>query len=152
MNDDKVSSSQLIANDKSFYFDYQDGKYGWNSSSSRGADTFLPFKSDNDIVVFGIRGGYGGDGTSCIAITNNNILRIQYFAKNVSFNTSDFSGSLTVNNANYQFTITIKKAGTYYILYNYGNSSTTRTFSANGTYTIPARGYHSDFCTFTKIE
>lgn len=27
-----------------FYFDYQNGKYGWNSSPSRGADTFHPFK------------------------------------------------------------------------------------------------------------
>ena len=27
-----------------FYFDYQNGKYGWNSSPLRGADTFHPFK------------------------------------------------------------------------------------------------------------
>lgn len=27
-----------------FYFDYQNGKYGWNSSPLRGADTFHPFR------------------------------------------------------------------------------------------------------------
>ena len=28
-----------------FYFDYHDGSYGYNTSSSRGADTFFPFSS-----------------------------------------------------------------------------------------------------------
>ncbi len=29
-----------------FYTDYQDGKYGFNTDPSRGADTFIPFKSE----------------------------------------------------------------------------------------------------------
>lgn len=32
------------ASGTNFYFDYKNGKYGWNSSSARGADTFHPFK------------------------------------------------------------------------------------------------------------
>ena len=37
--------SQLKASGTSFYFDYKDGKWGWNSSPARGAGTFHPFKS-----------------------------------------------------------------------------------------------------------
>ena len=43
----KVDSSQLRSAGSSgtdFYFDYKNGKYGWNSSSARGAGTFHPFK------------------------------------------------------------------------------------------------------------
>ena len=42
---DTVNSS-LKANNNQIYMDYHDGKYGINTSSSRGADTFIPFKSD----------------------------------------------------------------------------------------------------------
>lgn len=41
----KVSKSQLTANDEHFYFDYKDGQYGYNTDSERGADTFHPFSS-----------------------------------------------------------------------------------------------------------
>ena len=43
----KADGSQLRSAGSSgtdFYFDYKNGKYGWNSSSARGADTFHPFK------------------------------------------------------------------------------------------------------------
>ena len=33
-----------------FNLDYQDGKYGWNESSERGADTFHPFKNESNAV------------------------------------------------------------------------------------------------------
>lgn len=36
-------SNQLVANGVSMYMDYHNGKYGVNTSSSRGADTFIPF-------------------------------------------------------------------------------------------------------------
>lgn len=36
-------NNQLTANGNKFYFDYQDGKYGYNTDPQRGADTFLPF-------------------------------------------------------------------------------------------------------------
>ena len=34
-----------------FYFDYQNGKYGFNTSSSRGADTFTPFKQGGSVSI-----------------------------------------------------------------------------------------------------
>lgn len=36
---------ELTANNNRLYMDYQNGKYGINTSPSRGADTFIPFKS-----------------------------------------------------------------------------------------------------------
>ena len=41
----KEANGNLIANGQQFYFDEHDGQYGWNESSTRGADTFHPFKS-----------------------------------------------------------------------------------------------------------
>lgn len=38
-------NNSLIANNNHFYFDYKNGKYGYNTSPSRGADTFFPFSS-----------------------------------------------------------------------------------------------------------
>lgn len=35
----------MIANSKHFYFDYKNGKYGYNTNPNRGADTFVPFKN-----------------------------------------------------------------------------------------------------------
>lgn len=34
--------------------DYHDGKYGINTSSSRGADTFIPFRSGTNYVFFNL--------------------------------------------------------------------------------------------------
>ena len=41
--------SALTANNNGFYFDYQNGKYGYNTDPSRGAGTFSPFSSGIDI-------------------------------------------------------------------------------------------------------
>ena len=38
-------TNQLKANNHDIYMDYKNGKYGYNTSSSRGADTFHPFNS-----------------------------------------------------------------------------------------------------------
>ena len=35
----------MIANSKHFYFDYKNGKYGYNTNPNRGADTFVPFSN-----------------------------------------------------------------------------------------------------------
>lgn len=40
--------SELTANGTRIYMDYKDGQYGYNTSASRGADTFHPFKSGSD--------------------------------------------------------------------------------------------------------
>ena len=42
---DILNDGYLKTNNKYFYFDYQGGKYGYNTSSSRGADTFSPFSA-----------------------------------------------------------------------------------------------------------
>ena len=44
-------NSNLSANNNHFYFDYQNGKYGYNTSSSRGADTFHPFSNSQVITI-----------------------------------------------------------------------------------------------------
>ena len=41
----KELSSELSANGIRFYFDYQDGQYGYNTDPARGADTFSPFNN-----------------------------------------------------------------------------------------------------------
>ena len=38
-------NNSLTANNTRFVFDYQDGKYGFNTDPNRGADTFFPFSS-----------------------------------------------------------------------------------------------------------
>ena len=38
-------NNSLTANNTQFIFDYQDGKYGFNTDPNRGADTFFPFSS-----------------------------------------------------------------------------------------------------------
>ena len=38
-------NNSLVANSNHFYFDYKDGKYGYNTDPNRGADTFVPFSS-----------------------------------------------------------------------------------------------------------
>ena len=43
--------NELTANGNRIYLDYKDGKYGYNTSASRGADTFYPFKSGNEYNV-----------------------------------------------------------------------------------------------------
>ena len=35
----------MSANNNHFYFDYKNGKYGFNTDSNRDADTFFPFSS-----------------------------------------------------------------------------------------------------------
>ena len=40
-----VLEDELTANGTRIYLDYKDGKYGYNTSALRGADTFSPFKS-----------------------------------------------------------------------------------------------------------
>ena len=42
------ASYGLKINNQNVYLDYQDGKYGINTDPERGADTFVPFRSDED--------------------------------------------------------------------------------------------------------
>ncbi len=97
-------------------------------------------------------GCYGSDGVCHYAVTDNGVFSLPFFSHSVGVNTSDFSA--TVYN-NEQFILTIKKAGTYQITkYFIGGTETTetQTFSANATYTVPARTYHTDYVTIIKIS
>lgn len=55
----KEVNNSLVANSKHFYFDYKDGKYGYNTNPNRGADTFVPFKSSYETIS-----NLTGNGTS----------------------------------------------------------------------------------------
>ncbi len=61
----------LTANNKNFYFDYQDGKYGYNTDPNRGADTFSPFNSASGYVK--ISNG-SSSSTNPVNVTENFIL------------------------------------------------------------------------------
>lgn len=41
-----VLNTNLVANNTPFVFDYQNGKYGYNTDVERGADTFFPFSGE----------------------------------------------------------------------------------------------------------
>ncbi len=68
--------NQLTANNNSIYMDYQNGKYGINTSANRGADTFVPFK------------GY------------------EYLGNSTSYDLSDRSDYASLTNSNFVVVIT----------------------------------------------
>ena len=41
---------ELTANNNRIYMDYQNGKYGYNTSANRGADTFHPFRGEAELI------------------------------------------------------------------------------------------------------
>ncbi len=43
--------NELTANNKQFYFDYKNGKYGFNTDPNRGADTFVPFSNFSSMSI-----------------------------------------------------------------------------------------------------
>ena len=65
----KPLNSSLTANSNQFYFDYQDGKYGFNTDPNRGADTFNPFKGrTNGTVTLSIPWNTSLNGSGTIKI------------------------------------------------------------------------------------
>ena len=65
----------MVANSKHFYFDYKNGKYGYNTSPNRGADTFVPFKSG---VNFGLISKQYKTGLSTHTIDVTGISKLYY--------------------------------------------------------------------------
>ena len=61
-----ANTGSLVAGNNRFYFDVQNGEYGYNTSASRGADTFHPFKSDSGDITFDV---YNGAAPNYIAYT-----------------------------------------------------------------------------------
>lgn len=56
---------ELTANGHRLYMDYKDGKYGYNTSPTRGADTFTPFNTSTAILI----GSGSGRGTATFDVT-----------------------------------------------------------------------------------
>lgn len=54
--------NELTANGTRIYMDYKNGKYGYNTSANRGADTFHPFNSDLSFTTI-YRGEMGAQTT-----------------------------------------------------------------------------------------
>lgn len=85
---DELNSS-LTANNNKFYFDYQDGKYGFNTDPNRGADTFSPFSSGVNEIAFGWHGdNFGGgiikkDGTTLGGTVHAKTLYGDYVSMNI---------------------------------------------------------------------
>lgn len=66
-----VTNSSLKANSKQVYMDYHDGKYGINTDPNRGADTFIPFHSGNNIHAVILTGANNKDTNIAIYTFSN---------------------------------------------------------------------------------
>lgn len=100
----KQLNSSLTANSNQFYFDYQDGKYGFNTDPNRGADTFSPFSSGVNEIAFGWNGSnYGGgiikkDGTTLGGTVSATTLNGNYVSLNIGTQYKEdgtYKGSIT---------------------------------------------------------
>lgn len=67
--------SELSANGNRFYFDYKDGRYGYNIDPARGADTFSPFRGKIEISEWAYQLN-GGNTSLVINTANNRVLSI----------------------------------------------------------------------------
>ena len=109
----------MSANNNHFYFDYKDGKYGYNTNPNRGADTFVPFKSGTGIYYM-INGSNSTSSTSVIMLKKEDIenystvkatvisgtasiMMLQYNNEEVGFggNLDSLSNGVAVNISNY---------------------------------------------------
>ena len=74
LNNDLTNiNNSLVANSKHFYFDYKNGKYGYNTNPNRGADTFVPFKNGFDCEIFFIDQDLLFIANKCYLIANGEI-------------------------------------------------------------------------------
>lgn len=60
--------AELTANGNKFYFDYQNDTYGYNTSASREAATFVPFGGSSEIDILGTVLGYPTSYTTLVEI------------------------------------------------------------------------------------
>ena len=72
--------ADLTANSKSFHLDYQNGRWGWNETAARGADTFHPFRGTFTIPYIDLNAGgyiFGQTGSNIqINVADYDTLRI----------------------------------------------------------------------------
>ena len=98
----KVSTieNELTANNRRIYMDYKNGKYGYNTSANRGADTFFPFSDPSKLAAclpkeFTISGYSSGTGAEAIGNSSMSVVAPAdgYLTFNVATVTKDTSES-----------------------------------------------------------
>ena len=120
----KNVNNSLTANSKHFYFDYKNGKYGYNTNPNRGADTFVPFKSGYDSLETPITNG-GKSGTYTATKKYNAVLlSMMHYSTNTN-----------------QFTISIN-----------GVDKTADSIKNNYVLLLPYNGKSGDVISFTRTD
>lgn len=112
--------------------DYHDGKYGINTDPNRGADTFIPFHSGNNVYALVHTKDTGGTSASIDVITMDNrvLTNVTYTSTskypdneyfNLSYSTPNWSLNIlkdcVVNDISYKSGDTIKWHFTHYMTY-----------------------------------
>lgn len=93
--------SELSANGNKFYFDYQNGEYGYNTDPERGADTFRPFSGSDFQIILTLSTGMAD--AELISIRKNGI---EFILDKIPFlNQNAPYGYIQVVYANQQWTI-----------------------------------------------
>ena len=120
-------NSELTASGTKFYFDYKNGKWGWNSSPARGAGTFHPFKQysaagsysiDALFHVDGAENGWGSTQVTLPRMTDDGVLSLtqsiitDYRGHTGAVN-NDYSGTIRIYNNTRGTNIAYSRSGNY---------------------------------------
>ena len=124
-------SNQLVVDNTKFYFDSHDGKYGYNTSAARGADTFHPFKN-SELIVFSNHNGSVGTIDNTYTCTTSGIFYYSFggyvsdYAKiwlNGVAKSASWSGKYESYNFETQFTFSVNAGDTIRRYINCGGNS-----------------------------
>ena len=120
-------NGQLTSGSTHFYFDYKNGRWGWNSSAARGADTFHPFRGDSsDSTSQTVSVTLDNSSDDHIELTFNQLTRI------------DAIEELSVNNTGVEIAV---------ISLTYSNNAVNLTlhyrYSGESTLSVTAKQYHA---------
>lgn len=123
-----------------FYFDYQGGKWGWNSSSARGAGSFHPFKQASAAGAYSIDalfhagGAHDGSGSTELTLprmTDDGVLSL---TQSIITDYRGHTGSVNNNITGYiSFTNTTR------------GTSMSYSRSGNGQYSVSVSGYNLSY-------
>lgn len=130
-------NSELTASGTKFYFDYKNGKWGWNSSPARGAGTFHPFKQysaagsysvDALFHVDAARGGNASTELTLPRMTDDGVLSLTQSI------ITDYRGHTNAVDDNISG----------YIRFNNNTRGTSMAYgrSGNNQYSVPISGYN----------
>lgn len=118
-------NGQLTAGSTHFYFDYKNGKWGWNSSPARGAGTFHPFRqassagtytADAQFHVGGSEDGFADSVIELPRMTGDGVLAItQSIISGTKGSTEPADnhciGSITVSNTTQGTSVSYSRSG-----------------------------------------